>query len=102
MPAVAVCPWLLTPVLFCCTGGHGCNAHPAFPAPSVGEGGTKEQNSDAFVPRERGTASPSVSCPASCEASSMPRPLGSSTCASGILERPGGPGDDDREWLFDR
>src|SRR5713101_676400 len=34
MPAVAVCPWLLTPVLFCCTGGLGCNAHPAFPAPS--------------------------------------------------------------------
>src|SRR5882762_10281687 len=35
MPAVAVYPWLLTPVLFFCTGGHGCNAHPAFPAPSV-------------------------------------------------------------------
>jgi hypothetical protein len=34
MPAVAVYPWLLTPVLFYCTGGHGCNAHPAFPAPS--------------------------------------------------------------------
>jgi hypothetical protein len=30
---------LLTPVLFCCTGGYGCNAHPAFPAPSVEEGG---------------------------------------------------------------
>jgi hypothetical protein len=34
MPAVAVYPWLLTPVLSFCTGGHGCNAHPAFPAPS--------------------------------------------------------------------
>jgi hypothetical protein len=32
---IAVCPWLLTPVLSCCTGGHGCNAHPAFPAPSA-------------------------------------------------------------------
>jgi hypothetical protein len=40
MPADAVYPWLLTPVLFFCTGGHGCNAHPAFPAPSVEEGGT--------------------------------------------------------------
>jgi hypothetical protein len=29
MPVDAVYPWLLTPVLFCCTGGHGCNAHPA-------------------------------------------------------------------------
>jgi hypothetical protein len=41
MPAVAVYPWLLTPVLSCCTGGHGCNAHPAFPAPSSDfEGGS--------------------------------------------------------------
>jgi hypothetical protein len=40
MPVDAVYPWLLTPVLSCCTGGHGCNAHPAFPAPSfVFEGG---------------------------------------------------------------
>ncbi len=35
MPVDAVYPWLLTPVLSCCTGGHGCNAHPAFPAPSL-------------------------------------------------------------------
>jgi hypothetical protein len=41
MPVDAVYPWLLTPVLFCCTGGHGCNAHPAFPAPSFDfEGGS--------------------------------------------------------------
>jgi hypothetical protein len=40
MPVDAVYPWLLTPVLSCCTGGLGCNAHPAFPAPSVEEGGT--------------------------------------------------------------
>jgi hypothetical protein len=40
MPADAVYPWLLTPVLSCCTGGLGCNAHPAFPAPSFDfEGG---------------------------------------------------------------
>src|SRR5882762_8810107 len=38
MPVDAVYPWLLTPVLFFCTGGHGCNAHPAFPAPSVVRG----------------------------------------------------------------
>jgi hypothetical protein len=43
MPAVAVYPWLLTPVLSCCTGGLGCNAHPAFPAPSCFfEGGSFE------------------------------------------------------------
>jgi hypothetical protein len=28
-----------TPVLFCCTGGCGCAKHPAFPAPSLLEGG---------------------------------------------------------------
>jgi hypothetical protein len=38
MPVDAVYPWLLTPVLSCCTGGHGCNAHPAFPAPSLFSG----------------------------------------------------------------
>src|SRR5882757_3696268 len=38
MPVDAVYPWLLTPVLFFCTGGHGCNAHPAFPAPSAVRG----------------------------------------------------------------
>src|SRR5258707_6884775 len=38
MPVDAVYPWLLTPVLIFCTGGHGCNAHPAFPAPSVVRG----------------------------------------------------------------
>jgi hypothetical protein len=42
MPVDAVYPWLLTPVLFFCTGGHGCNAHPAFPAPSIEEGGSPE------------------------------------------------------------
>ena len=35
MPVDAVYLWLLTPVLFYCTGGYGCNAHPAFPAPSL-------------------------------------------------------------------
>src|SRR5882757_8969191 len=40
MPVDAVYLWLLTRVLFCCTRGLGCNAHPAFPAPSfVFEGG---------------------------------------------------------------
>jgi len=43
MPVDAVYPWLLTPVLFFCTGGHGCLAHPAFPAPSLFfEGGSIE------------------------------------------------------------
>src|SRR6266852_5343110 len=41
MPVDAVYLWLLTPVLFYCTGGYGCNAHPAFPAPSYNnEGGS--------------------------------------------------------------
>ena len=35
MPVDAVYLWLLTRVFFCCTRGLGCNAHPAFPAPSV-------------------------------------------------------------------
>src|SRR6266481_2366678 len=35
MPVDAVYLWLLTRVLFCCTRGLGCNAHPAFPAPSL-------------------------------------------------------------------
>ena len=34
MPVDAVYPRLLTPVLSFRTGGLGCNAHPAFPAPS--------------------------------------------------------------------
>src|SRR6266700_3280243 len=57
MPAVAVYPWLLTPVLFYCTGGHGCNAHPAFPAPSVWEGGSckiKPRAKHAARPQGRG------------------------------------------------
>src|SRR5258707_4575964 len=53
MPAVAVYPWLLTPVLFFCTGGHGCNAHPAFPAPSVEEGGIQEINLAQNMRRDR-------------------------------------------------
>jgi hypothetical protein len=32
---IAAYLWLLTRVLFCCTRGRGCIAHPAFPAPSV-------------------------------------------------------------------
>ncbi|MCC8982023.1 hypothetical protein [Bradyrhizobium acaciae] len=35
-----------------------------------------------------------LSCPASCGASSTPRPLGSSTEVSGMLDRPVEPGDD--------
>ena len=41
MPVDAVYLWLLTRVLSCCTRGLGCNAHPAFPAPSSDfEGGS--------------------------------------------------------------
>jgi hypothetical protein len=83
MPAVAVYPWLLTPVLFCCTGGLGCNAHPAFPAPSVFERAERKSKPRThFVPRDRGVAPPSVSCPASSGAPSTPQLLGSSTSIS--------------------
>jgi hypothetical protein len=55
MPVDAVYPWLLTPVLFFCTGGHGCNAHPAFPAPSVEKGGTSRIKTRAnHAARSRG------------------------------------------------
>src|SRR5882724_2567599 len=41
MPAVAVYPVVADACAFCCTGGYGCNAHPAFPAPSSNfEGGS--------------------------------------------------------------
>ena len=56
MPAVAVYPWLLTPVLSFCTGGHGCNAHPAFPAPSLISRAVHFQHLGHFVPRERTVA----------------------------------------------
>jgi hypothetical protein len=57
MPVDAAYLSLLTPVLFYCTGGYGCLAHPAFPAPSVILEGGSCNNSDACVPREQGLVS---------------------------------------------
>ena len=89
MPAVAVYPWLLTPVLSFCTGGHGCNAHPAFPAPSFDfEGGSFPTHLGHFVPRERTVAPHSAVMLRESGASSMQRRFGSITAASGILDRP--------------
>ena len=90
---IAVCPWLLTPVLSCCTGGLGCNARPAFPAPSA-FGGMFFAQLGRSAPREADSCLAPLSCPASCGASSTPRPFDSSTCRSGILDRPVEPGDD--------
>jgi hypothetical protein len=60
MPVDAVYLWLLTPVLFYCTGGYGCNAHPAFPAPSYDfEGGSFEQLGRMCAARSRTRVSPS-------------------------------------------
>jgi hypothetical protein len=52
MPVDAVYLWLLTPVLFYCTGGYGCNAHPAFPAPSILSRAVRFQQLGHFVPRD--------------------------------------------------
>src|SRR5258708_34761888 len=93
MPVDAVYLWLLTPVLFCCTRGYGCNAHPAFPAPSLLERVVRSNNSDACVPRERRVTPLSAVMLRESGASSTPRPLGLSTSASGILDPPRKPGE---------
>src|SRR5882724_483413 len=46
MPAVAVYPVVADACAFCCTGGYGCNAHPAFPAPSSDLRAARSNNSD--------------------------------------------------------
>ena len=57
MPVDAVYLWLLTRVLFCCTRGLGCNAHPAFPAPSLFSRVVCFQHLGHVMPRERGLVS---------------------------------------------
>src|SRR5216683_7358425 len=59
MPAVAVYPWLLTRVLFAARG-LGCNAHPAFPAPSSDLRAARFQHLGHFVPRECGCMFPVI------------------------------------------
>jgi hypothetical protein len=51
------------------------------------------QTSDASR-RENAKQCAPLSCPASCGVSSTPRPFGSITAVSGILDRPVKPGDD--------
>ena len=96
MPVDAVYPWLLTPVLFYCTGGHGCFAHPAFSALLISRA-VHFQHLGHFVPRERRVTPPFAVMPRECGAPSTRRPLGLITSVSGILDRPVKPGDDDRE-----
>src|SRR5882724_675957 len=80
MPVDAVYLWLLTPVLFCCTGGYGCNAHPAFPAPSSNFEGGLLPKLGHFVPRERRLASLSASSRTSERSERDPGPITTGRC----------------------
>src|SRR6266852_670304 len=73
MPAVAVYPWLLTRVLFAARG-LGCNAHPAFPAPSSDLRAARFQQLGHFVPRECGLVSAVMSRPILRDAAYRPLP----------------------------
>src|SRR5450755_1515529 len=103
MPADAVYPRLLTRVLSLRTRGLGCNARPAFPAPSlyfsrVVLAITRTLSAARTVSR----ASPSAVMPRACGASNTPPPFDLSTGVSEILDRPIKPGDDEKsKWLFD-
>src|SRR5437016_12689344 len=72
MPVDAVYLWLLTRVLFCCTRGLGCNAHPAFPAPSAFREGGSFQKFGRNASRERGLASAVLSWPVLRDAAYRP------------------------------
>jgi hypothetical protein len=64
MPVDAVYPWLLTPVLSYCTGGLGCNAHPAFPAPSLLRGVIYLDSSDISCRENADSCLSPLSCSA--------------------------------------
>src|SRR5882757_4369676 len=99
---------VVLPRAFFLHADHGCGGHPAFPAPSVISRAARSDNSDAFVPRDHGFTSPSVVMPrhrVSPLASPMTGYSGAPSTrwtldpimsASGILDRPAEPGDDDR------
>src|SRR5579871_221762 len=69
--------------------------HPAFPAPSSIRGQACDVSLGHVVPREcAGAPPPSLSFPTKAGNPVVQRRLGSSTTASGILDRPVEPGDD--------
>ncbi|QOZ26019.1 hypothetical protein XH93_22265 [Bradyrhizobium sp. CCBAU 51753] len=68
---------------------HGCDRHPAFPAPSVLRAAKRNAKLGQSC-RENAKLHPhpQLSSPGSTGRSSTPRPLGSITAASGILDHP--------------
>jgi hypothetical protein len=85
-PVVRLVPVVL-PRAFLLHADHGCERHPAFPAPSSSNEGGLLAKLGHIAPRECFLMPHSLSC-SRVRASSTPRPLGSSTAASGILDRP--------------
>src|SRR6266852_2495121 len=96
MPVDAVYLWLLTRVLFVAHAASGATRirHSLRPLGFVRV--NRCTNSDALRRENIASRLSPLSCPASSGASSTPRPLGLSTAASGILDRPVKPGDDER------
>src|SRR5712691_7489065 len=91
MPAVAVYPWLLTRVLFAAHAASGATRIRHSLRPLMISRAARFQQLGHFVPRDCGLATLSAVMPRACGASSTPRPLGSSTTASGyrIARNPG-------------
>src|SRR5713226_6724688 len=87
MPAVAVYPWLLTPVLFAAQAASGATRIRHSLRPLL-ISRARFQQLGHFVPRERRFASPTAVMPRACGASSTPQPLGSITTASGNTGSP--------------
>src|SRR5258708_30254343 len=88
MPVDAVYLWLLTRVLFVAHAASGATRirHSLRPLGFVRV--NRCTNSDALRRENIASRLSPLSCPASSGASSTPRPLGLSTAASGILDRP--------------
>jgi hypothetical protein len=79
---------VVLPPCFLLHGTHGCNQHPAFPVPSdFEEGETKSKARAQRAARTRTHTNTPPSCPRR-RASSIRQPLGSSSAAPGILDRP--------------
>src|SRR6266849_753583 len=88
MPADAVYLWLLTRVLFVAHAASGATRIRHSLRPLCFVRVNRCTNSDALRRENIASRLSPLSCPASSGASSTPRPLGLSTAASGILDRP--------------